>query len=266
MSDIRERREERRKQWEARFEQNQQQFGHGHIWTGAFLLIIGGLALAKSFRVPMPVWLFTWQMLLIGIGLFIGFRKGFRDGGWFVPIIIGGAFLVNDYFLVGDLRRHVWPLVLIVLGVFFILRPRRKRWPGWAEKKNAGVQAETIDTLNEESYTQDDFINSTCVFSGTKKVILSKNFKGGDMVNVFGGCEIDLTQADMTSPAVLEITAIFGGATLVVPSNWAIKSEAATIFGGIGDKRKFLSPTETATKTLILKGTIIFGGVEIKSY
>ena len=86
------------------------------------------------------------------------------------------------------------------------------------------------------------------------------------MVNIFGGSEIDLTQADMQAPAVLEVTALFGGATLIVPSNWAIKSEAFTLFGGISDKRKIGPLTHSAQKTIILKGTMIFGGMEIKSY
>jgi predicted membrane protein len=255
--------EDRRRRWEDRIERHH---GAGQVWAGLFLLIIGGLALARSFGVPMPVWLFTWQMLLVGIGLLIGFKKGFRDGGWFIPIIIGGAFLVNDYFLHGELRRHIWPLVLIVIGMFFIFRPRRKRRHGWHEKKSAGVQAETITPLSKEDYSKDDFIDSTCIFSGAKKVVLSKNFKGGDITNIFGGCELDLTQADMTEPAVMDITAVFGGATLIIPSNWAIKSDAVTIFGGISDKRKFPKAPEAAAKTLKLDGTIIFGGVEIRSY
>jgi predicted membrane protein len=254
--------EQRRNRWENRTERHS---GNGHIWTGIFLLAIGGLALARSMGVPVPVWLFSWQMLLIAIGVFIGFRKGFRDGGWFVPIIIGGFFLVNEFVLQGELRRHIWPMILIVIGALFIFRPRNKGCRPW-EKKNSGMQAETITPLSEESYTRDDIIDSTCIFSGTKKVILSKNFKGGDIVNIFGGCEIDLTQADMTTPAILEVTAIFGGATLIVPSNWAIKSEAVTIFGGIGDKRKITPSTESPSKTLVLKGTMIFGGMEIKSY
>ncbi|HEY6504771.1 MAG TPA: LiaF domain-containing protein [Chitinophagaceae bacterium] len=263
MNDHRNFKEEMKYRCEVRTESR----GNSHIWTGLFLLVIGGVALAKSYGVPMPVWLFTWQMLLIAIGVFIGVKKGFRDGGWFVPIIIGGAFLLNDYFLDGDLRRHMWPLILIVIGLFFILRPgRRRRWQSWNEKKNAGATAETITPLNDEEYSQDDFVNSTCIFSGAKRVVLSKNFKGGELVNIFGGCEIDLMQADMTTPAVLDVTAIFGGATLIVPSNWAVKSEAVTIFGGIGDKRRFSNEAETPAKTLVLKGTLIFGGMEIKSY
>ena len=269
MSEFRNYNEEGKNRWEARWEQRMERHhdGKGHIWTGFFLLAIGGLALARSMGAPVPNWLFSWQMLVIAIGLFIGFRKGFRDGGWFVPVIIGGAFLANDYILQGELRRHIWPLILIIVGAFFIFRPRRKLCFGNPKKKESGLQAETITPISEESYTQDDIIDSTNIFSGTKRVILSKNFKGGDIVNIFGGSEIDLTQADMTSPAILEVTAIFGGATLIVPSNWAIKSsETVTIFGGIGDKRKIVPTTESPSKTLILKGTMVFGGMEIKSY
>lgn len=268
MSDYRNYNEEGRNRWETRWEHRMERHdGKGHVWTGIFLLVIGGLALARSMGVPVPNWLFSWQMLVIAIGIFIGFRKGFRDGGWFIPVIIGGAFLANEYILQGDLRRHIWPMILIIIGAFFIFRPRRKYCFGNPKKKDTDMQAETITPISEENYTQDDIIDSTNIFSGTKKVILSKNFKGGDIVNIFGGSEIDLTQADMTSPAVLEVTAIFGGATLIVPSNWAIKtSETVTIFGGIGDKRKIVPSTESPTKTLILKGTMVFGGMEIKSY
>ena len=266
MNEFETRNEPPKNRWEQRWEKRMEhRDGNGHVWTGIFLLAIGGLALARSMGVPVPVWLFSWQMLLIAIGLFIGFRKGFRDGGWFVPVIVGGFFLVNEFVLQGELRRHIWPMILIVIGALFIFRPRSKTCKGWG-KKNPGLQAETITPLSEESYTRDDIIDSTCIFSGTKKVILSKNFKGGDIVNIFGGCEIDLTQADMTTPAILEVTAIFGGATLIVPSNWAIKSEAVTIFGGIGDKRKITPSTESPSKTLVLKGTMIFGGMEIRSY
>lgn len=261
MNEYRNHNEERKSRWERRMEHHD---GRNHIWTGLFLLAIGGLALARSMGVPVPNWLFSWQMLLVAIGLFIGFKKGFRDGGWFVPIIVGGFFMVNEFVLQGELRRHIWPMILIVLGAFFIFRPRKSCFG--TPKKKDGIEAETITPLSEESYTQDDIIDSTNIFSGTKKVILSKNFKGGEIVNIFGGSEIDLTQADITTAAVLEVTAIFGGATLIVPSNWAIKSEAVTIFGGIGDKRKIIPSADSPTKTLVLKGTMIFGGMEIKSY
>ncbi len=269
MNDFRDYNEERRNRWESRMERHG---GKGHIWTGIFLLAIGGLALVRSFGVPMPNWLFSWQMLLIAIGLFIGFRKGFREGGWFVPILIGGAFLANDYILNGDLRRHIWPLILILIGALFIFRPRGKHCRPWQKKNQGtpsaeGVEAETITPVSEATFSKEDVIDSVNIFGGSKKVILSKNFKGGEVVNIFGGCEVDLTQADMTTQAELEITAIFGGATLIVPSNWAVQTGGTvTIFGGIGDKRKITTLTESTAKTLVLKGTMVFGGIEIKSY
>ncbi|MEO5562602.1 MAG: LiaF domain-containing protein, partial [Chitinophagaceae bacterium] len=236
--------------------------------------MIGGVALARSFGTPMPKWLFSWQMLLIVIGLFIGFRKGFRDGGWFVPILIGGAFLVNNYFLNGNLHRHMWPLILIIIGSFFIFRSGSKhnKWRDkLAEKKNTGTgpvtQAEIIAPISEDNYGQDDYISVTSIFGGTEKTILSKNFKGGNMVNIFGGSEISFTQADINGTAVLDVTCIFGGATLIVPSHWVVRSDAVTIFGGIGDKRKnIISMADSSGKALVIKGTILFGGLEIKSF
>jgi hypothetical protein len=268
------RREERRRMWEARMASHD---GQGHVWTGVFLLIIGGVALAKSMGVPMPVWMFTWQMLLITIGLFIGFRKGFRDGGWFVPVLIGGIFLLNQYYLNGQLHKHLWPLILIIVGAFFVFRAGRKtnKWKHPMEVKvNAGVgdtvtETEIVTPVNENQgkYGEDDYISITSIFGGTEKTILSKNFKGGSMVNIFGGSEISFTQADINGTAMLDVTCIFGGATLIVPSNWVVKSDAVTIFGGIGDKRKNMTGfNEATTKALVIKGTIMFGGLEIKSF
>jgi len=66
--------------------------------------------------------------------------------------------------------------------------------------------------------------------------------------------------------AAIELTTIFGGTKLLVPSNWAVKSEAVTIFGGIEDKRRMQTITETTEKTLLIRGTVIFGGIDIKSF
>lgn len=270
MTDFDKYRDERRSRWEERRKrwEDRDLKGHSHVWTGLLLLAIGGLALVKSFGVPMPPWLLSWQMFLIVIGLFMGFRKNFQ-GGWFVPVIVGLAFLLNDYFIIGELRRHIWPLVLIILGIALVFRPKRsKRWlDRCTEKKNTRMKAETIAPLSETTYNHDDFLDTTSIFGSTHKVILSKNFKGGDMVNIFGGSEIDLRQADIEGTAVLEVTAVFGGATLIVPSNWVVKSEAVTVFGGISDSRKnSVTFAETAAKALVLKGTVLFGGIEIKSF
>jgi predicted membrane protein len=62
----------------------------------------------------------------------------------------------------------------------------------------------------------------------------------------------------------IEIVAIFGGSTLVVPNDWNIKLEVFNIFGGYSDKR--IRGQVDFNKTVIVKGVAIFGGGEIKSY
>jgi len=263
MADSVTRREERRNQrWGGDTDDND---GRGRIWTGVLFLVVGGVALLKSFRYPIPEWLFNWQSLLIVIGLFVGIKHKFRGGAWFIMILVGAAFLLNDYVLLGDLDKQIWPIVLIGMGVFFIFRPRhkgvRKEW----DLKKKAAEAGSDPTV-EETFIKEDYIDTTSIFGSTKKNILSKNFMGGDITNIFGGTEINLTQADIQGVATIDVTTIFGGAELLVPSHWAVKSEIVTIFGGVEDKRAVTTMTDTPAKALVLKGTIIFGGIEIKSF
>jgi predicted membrane protein len=236
----------------------------GSVWTGLFLLLIGVAALIKATVTDLPDWMFSWQMFLIVLGFFVGIRHGFRGGIWLILMLIGGVFLFRDLYPELALRRYTWPFVLIIMGIFLIFRPRRRWHTAGIEKKN-GAPDEPA-SLKNEKYTSEDFVDSTSVFGGAKKNIISKNFKGGDIVNIFGGTELNLTQADFSGTAEIELTIIFGGTKLIVPPNWSIKSEAVTIFGGMEDKRNLPVSTENSDKLLVLKGTVMFGGIDIRSF
>jgi len=82
---------------------------------------------------------------------------------------------------------------------------------------------------------------------------------------VMGGCEIDFSQADMQKPATIEISQIFGGIKLIVPSHWQVRTEVASLFSGVEDKRS-AAGTSNPDKVLILRGTSVFGGVDIRSF
>ncbi|MEO6977238.1 MAG: hypothetical protein ABI113_02635, partial [Mucilaginibacter sp.] len=56
----------------------------------------------------------------------------------------------------------------------------------------------------------DDYINTTTVFGGVKKTILSKDFRGGQISQLFGGTELDFTHADLAGVAILDIQQGFG--------------------------------------------------------
>jgi len=268
-----ERKEERRKRREERWKAgcgpgHQGQFGiisgrSNNMLTGVFILIIGVAALLKATLTGFPDWIFSWQMLLIAFGVFIGLRHNFRGPSWLILILIGGIFLVNEIYPEVSFRRYMWPVAIIVVGLFIILRPRR----GWKFNPNKKTEGASDSFFTEDiDYSKEDFVDSTSIFGGAKKIVISKNFKGGDLVNIFGGTELDLSQADFTGTSVIELTTIFGGTKLLVPSNWSVKSEAVTIFGGIEDKRRMQTITEATEKTLYIRGTVIFGGIEIKSF
>lgn len=267
MRDFKEFKERQKRRCEERVDRHQSK--HGHIWTGVFILLIGVAAMVRVTVPDLPPLLFSWQTFLIALGIFIGLKHNFHGGSWFLLILIGTGFLIRDVYPDLAIRRYIWPMVFIVIGAFIIIRPRRTSWShsGWwdEKKKKASEQGATI-LDEEETWSQDDFIDSTCIFAGSKKNILSKDFKGGDIVNIFGGTELNLTQADIKGTVVIEITTVFGGTKLIVPSNWEVKSEAVTIFGGLEDKRNMQTIVDNPGKILVLKGTVIFGGIEIKSF
>jgi predicted membrane protein len=268
--DWRRKREERRNHYRERW-MTHNQSGRGNRWTGVFLLIIGGVALLKAMLFPLPAWVFTWQMLLIALGFFLGIRHGFRGGAWFILMLVGGVFLINEFFPEIMLRQYIWPAALIVLGLFFILKPRRHhRYLNESADKKVDDKIEPA--LNAENsrvsdtISSEDYIDTTSIFGGVKKNIISKNFKGGDITNIMGGSEIDLTQADINGTVTIDLTQVFGGTKLIVPSNWQVKAQMAAIFGGVEDKRSVQNTTLDPNKLLIIDGTSIFGGIEIRSY
>ncbi len=154
-----------------------------------------------------------------------------------------------------------------------ILRPKRdfrnskrfqakwKKYDNWSQQYNATAGAQATGATSG-----DDYLDETSVFGGVHKVVVSKNFKGGDVVNIFGGCDINLTQADFTGTVTLDITQIFGGAKIIVPTDWKVVVKTTSIFGGVEDKRPASLIKENPDKTLLIEGTSIFGGISIQCY
>lgn len=218
-------------------------------------MIIGVAYLLNRLGFNLPEFLFSWQMFLIALGMFIGIRKNFEGPGWIIMVLIGSVFLINEFFVFGELRRFILPIILIGSGLFFIFRSKGSK----DYRQFAEGDASTLAASGQ------DYVDTTSIFGGSKKKIFSKDFRGGEMTNIFGGSEIDLSQADLIGIAVIDVTVLFGGATLIVPSNWNVISEAVAIMGEVKDKR-IIQGTPENNKTLLIKGTVIFGGIDVKSF
>ena len=72
----------------------------------------------------------------------------------------------------------------------------------------------------------------------------------------------------MTQPSVvLDLRVSFGGVEMVVPSNWEIQNEISPSFGSVEDERVIKTGSGyEQKKILILRGSVSFGSIEIKSY
>ena len=80
---------------------------------------------------------------------------------------------------------------------------------------------------------------------------------------IFGGVDIDLREADFDAPVVeLNLQTCFGGVDIKVPAGITVRNETVNIFGGTDVKN--LGEPVPGAPTLVLKGTVFFGGVEVK--
>ncbi len=243
---------------------------NSRMWLGFCLLFAGGILLAQRAGIPLPVKIiFNWQLFLIVFGFIIGIRHKFRGNGWLVMMLVGGFFYIDDYYPALLIHQYLWPGFLICIGLIFIIRPRQlwhhehsEKWKYWKEKKQDWEQQ-----YKESSPSGEDYIDMTTVLSGTKKNILSKDFKGGDVVSVLGGTELNFSQADINGRVILELTQVLGGIKLIVPPHWDVRTEiVVSIFAGVEDRRPSDAKVVDPNKVLILKCTSLLGGIDIRSY
>jgi len=238
------------------------------IGSGMFLVLAGLLLLAYKMGAPLPGWIFTWPVLLIGIGLLTGIKSRFHNPGSFILILIGSVFLIDQTVPGIDIGNYIAPIILIGLGILFILRPRHHSFGKYRRERWQRTFAES--GMNTNNYTpskdNEEYIDVHSVLGGVKKNIQSKNFKGGEIVCFMGGAEINLMQADIQGTVVLEVNNVFGGTKLIIPANWNVQIEISATFGGVEDKRNFQSNPPDPDKKIILKGSCLFGGIEIANY
>ena len=109
----------------------------------------------------------------------------------------------------------------------------------------------------------EDYLQSTAVFSGIKKTILSKDFKGGKVSNIFGSTELDFTNADLTGTVLLDISQAFGEVVITVPTDWRVEADISQLMAVVDDFRNNTYLAKNSDKVLVLKGTSFCANVEI---
>ncbi|WP_280668147.1 MULTISPECIES: DUF1707 SHOCT-like domain-containing protein [unclassified Kitasatospora] len=82
-------------------------------------------------------------------------------------------------------------------------------------------------------------------------------------VAVFGGVEIDLTDAVFESPeVVIEVVAVFGGVEIRVPENVSLHGSGVGVFGGFDVREQ--TAADPYAPVVRVKGAAVFGGCDAK--
>jgi predicted membrane protein len=222
---------------------------HGNILLGLILIALGIIFLLGTFDVVdfgdfISTW---WPMILIIIGLKKLTSPGEpRFGAGFIIFIIGVFFqLINLDVLSWRFLGYLWPVVLILIGLRFLLSSRHK-------------------PFSSSSSASNDKIDTVAIFGGTDLVVSSQNFQGGQATALFGAVDIDLNAAKLaTEGATLHTSALFGSVDIRVPRGWHVKLEGTPVFGGL--ENKCAGSDSPDAPQLLIKGSAIFGGVEVKN-
>ena len=130
----------------------------------------------------------------------------------------------------------MWPLLLVIFGAYLV-------WTGATGRRRTPA--------NDSTST----ISGMAILGGVSRGSNSREFRGGDLTAILGGCEIDLRRAAINGEAVIDIFAMWGGIELKVPEDWAVESRVTPLLGGVEDKTR--APQGSTAHRLVLRGFAI---------
>ena len=226
------------------------------LWMGVGIILLGVVLLSNNLHFltyELQRYLFTWEVVLIVLGIIFILTRHKRSTG-VILLVVGGIFYMKNVLNVIDFNIWTvfWPAMLIFAGLMIIFRHQFDRSP---EKKT--------------QLDGDNIIDEVAVFGGGDRVVTSQQFQGGKVTTIFGGLNYDMLKAKMApGENAIDVFCVFGGMKLVIPEGWTVKIRVMSLFGGFSDKHRYRVPEakNDQDSVLIIKGTVIFGGGEIKSY
>jgi predicted membrane protein len=221
----------------------------GRIFWGLLLIVLGALFLFAQ----MDWWSFGhvvgrfWPVIFILLGISMLVSNNFKNVGPGVFFILFGTFfLLVRWNVLHTIGRYIWPLAIIGVGLWILIRPSFH-----PDKKK----------ISEMS--ADDLAISQ-VLSGTSRKVESQNFKGGKADVVLGSAEIDFRGARLAGgQATLVLSVVLGNIELTVPHAWQVVIEGTPVLGSLDSQKKTI-PDAEKTGTLFIKGSAVLGSIEIK--
>jgi hypothetical protein len=194
-------------------------------------------------------------------------RSVMRQFWPFALVVFGIANLFND-----RSGSQFWGLVMIVAGLWIYAAQRD--WinvPFWAVFGPTVLillggtvvwRAISHPTPKPLDGDPSGYINSFVVMSGSEHKPV-RTIRGANIGAVMGGVKLDLTGAEIEGDtATIDLFVIMGGVEIYAPRDWEVTSKVLNLMGATEDKRR--PAQQTSGKTLVVRGFVFMGGLEIK--
>lgn len=229
---------------------------NGHHIVGILIILIGILALLNNFglvNISLTYLLnLLWPLLLVIAG--IGFIVNRRD----LPSIVAGSLLIalgviffgrNAGFFEIDMQNFwqvFWPIIIILIGLSLL------------------------------SKNQPNSTGQLAIMGAVEKNDADWELTSGKYVALMGGVELDISKAAFGEKEInLDLSAIMGGITVIVPEDVAITCQGTAVLGGIdlmgrgtggivGSATMQSGNLQSADKIIHFNCLCILGGIEFK--
>lgn len=189
-----------------------------------------------------------WPMILVVVGLLKVVQPPEEGQRPFGIAVLGIGIFLQLQMLVTPWRIYLWPVMLLAAGGFLVWR-------------SLGRTREGADVAKTDGSS--DF----AMMGGVNRVVESKDYRGGEATAVMGAVELDFRGSTIvTSPAILDVFALWGGIEITVPPEWKVDVRGIPILGGFENKaRTSVHDAGAPEQVLVIRGTALMGGVEIKN-
>jgi len=234
--------------------------------VGAGVILAGFLFLIDNLGwIDLDMRVHFWPFILMLVGastLASAPRRG--SGAAFAGIFMigfGAVSLLKGLGLIYISWKVLFPIGIIGLGLMMVFRAHKRSQQVAEGGDTASNQAESMFCV-DEGQTGERVLDLTAIFGGVQRKVTTQDFRGGDLNSIMGGIDLDMRTASLNGTAVLNVFAIMGGISIKVPTDWTVELEGTPILGGFDEKT--MQPKE-ANKRLVVRGTAIMGGVDIRN-
>ena len=193
---------------------------------------------------PITRW---WAVVLVLIGAVQLLNRRSSKVGPVALIVVGAGLLLDEARLIDFDLGDLIPLAIAFLGGKLI-------WEALTRRQRS------TDAMAEG----DAVIHSFAMMAAVKRKSVAREFRGGDANAIMGGVELDLREAQIRAgeEAIIDVFAWWGGVEIKVPSNWRIVGNVLPVMGAFEDNTH---PSGEPGPTLVIRGTAIMGGIDVKN-